>query len=157
MSRFSRFFAGVLVVSSLLIPLSAAVRASATRPGNWTFAAGTVATVPLTASGATTLTFSGSGKHMITYSAECAVSSTGLVGWLSLEILLDGVALPPTAGDVDAFCAANETAGFDAWATHTISVPTPALPTGAHTVVIRATVIAGESGWLGDSSLVVTK
>jgi hypothetical protein len=160
MSRFSRLFVGVFVVSSLLIPVSAAVRASATRPGNWMFPQGAVATVPLTTAGATTLTFSGSGKHMITYSAECAVSSASSLAWLTIEIILDGVALPPTAGTVDAFCSGNGTAGFDGWTTHTISVPTPTLPTGTHTLVIQASLqsgVAGDSGWLGDSSLVVTK
>ena len=38
---------------------------------------------------------------MISYSAEC--ETTG--AWLSIEILVDGVALSPTAGTSDAFCS----------------------------------------------------
>jgi hypothetical protein len=162
MTMLKRSLVGVLAVALLTVPLNAALRASATRPGNWTFPQGAVAAVPLTTSGSTALTFSGSGKHVITYSAECAVGAPAgnASTWVTIDIYLDGVALPPTAGTLDAFCVANGTASLDGWATHAISVPTPALPTGTHTVEIKASVqsgAAGDVGWLSDSSLVVTK
>jgi hypothetical protein len=131
-------------------------------PGNWTFPQGIVATVPLTPAGATSLTFTGRGKHVITYSAECAVGAPAgnTITWVTVDIYLDGVALPPTAGAWDAFCAANGTAETDGWSTHSITIPTPALLAGTHTVVVQASVeagAAGDVGWIGDSSLIVTK
>ena len=124
------------------------------RPGNFTFT-GTVL-VPLNAGGATTVSFSGAGKFAITYAAECAeAGSPG--NWVSLQILVDGVALDPTAGTSDAFCSGNSTAGFDGWATQSITVVTPALGTGGHTLQVQATDVGTAGGWLGDSSLVVQK
>jgi len=169
MTTMKKISAFAIALSLLTVPLYAALKASAVRSGNYTFAQGTSNLVPLDNAGTTQLTFSGSGKHVITYSAECAVSAAaGNAGtWLNIDIeLIPNIAtgvvqvLAPTAGTSDAFCTSNETAGADGWGTQSITVPTPALPGGNHILRIRANVqngVAGNSGWLGDTALVVTK
>src|SRR5262245_8189988 len=88
------------LASIATVPLFAKVVTSAARPGNFTFAGNDVL-IPLTAGGATSLGFSGKGKHAISYSAECETSGS----WVSIEIVVDGIALSPTSGDNDAFCS----------------------------------------------------
>ena len=43
-------------------------------------------------------------------------------GWVDIDIVVNGVAVSPTAGDQDAFCSANHTAGFDFWNRISITV-----------------------------------
>jgi len=122
MTTMKKISAFAIALSLLTVPLYAALKASAVRSGNYTFAQGTSNLVPLDNAGTTQLTFSGSGKHVITYSAECAVSAAaGNAGtWLNIDIeLIPNIAtgvvqvLAPTAGTSDAFCTSNETAGAD--------------------------------------------
>jgi hypothetical protein len=155
--------AGVIAVA-VAIPAHATIKAHLTRPGNYTFAQGTNNPVPLAAGNVLSLGFSGSGKWIITYSAECAVSAAAgnSSTWMSLEIRVDGVAVAPTdvAGNQDAFCTSNGTAGADGWSNNTIIVVTPALALGPHVVEVRASIIngiAGTSGWLGDSTILISK
>jgi hypothetical protein len=138
-----------------------AVKALGVRSGNYFFAQGATNLVPLDNTGATSLVFKGGGTYVITYTAECAVSAAAgnTVTWLNLDIIVDGTALEPTVGTSDAFCTSNGTAGADAWAMAAVSVPIK-LAVGTHTLQIRANIqngVAGNSGWLGDSSLVVIK
>jgi hypothetical protein len=130
----------------------AKVAADATRPDNFTWEGTTL--IPLTSSGATSLSFSGKGKHVINYSAECETTGS----WLSLQIIVDGTVLSPTASDLDAFCSDHNADGLlNGWTTAHYSVATGNLPLGVHTVKIEGTVVGPGFGWLGDSSLVVTK
>ena len=155
--------AGVIAMT-LAIPAHATIKAHLSRPGNYTFAQGTNNPVPLAAGNVLSLGFSGSGKWVITYSAECAVAAAAGNNstWMSLEILVDGVAIEPTnvAGNQDAFCTSNGTAGADGWTNTSITVVTPALALGPHVVEVRAAIIngaAGTSGWLGDSTILISK
>ena len=64
MTLIKRLICGLALAAVASVPLSAAMVAAARRPGNFTFsAAGTL--VPITAAGGTTISFSGSGWHMI--------------------------------------------------------------------------------------------
>lgn len=153
-----------LIAMGFGIPAHATIKANLARSGNYTFAVGTNNPVPLAAGNVLSLGFSGSGKWVITYSAECAVAAAAgnSTTWMSLEILVDGVAIEPTnvAGNQDAFCSSNGTAGADGWFNATIVVVTPALALGAHTVEVRASIIngaAGTSGWLGDSTILISR
>ena len=96
--------------------------------------------MPLAPGNVLSLGFSGSGKWVITYSAECAVAAA--------------------AGNQGAFCTSNGTAGADGWFNASIIVVTPPLALGAHTVEVRASIIngvAGDSGWLDDSTILISK
>jgi hypothetical protein len=151
-----RLVAALLVVLVTAVPVYAAIKLVAANPGNHTTGFTGTVLLPLNASGATTLTFSSSGVNAITYSAECAVDGDPFA-YMSIEIIVDGVALPPTAGVNDAFCSGNETPGFDGWATQSVTVGTGKLPLGTHTVRVEATMVVGGAGWIADSSLVVKK
>jgi hypothetical protein len=63
--------------------------------------------VPLTTVGATTVTFTGSGRKTIIYTAECSNSAADTGSWVTIVIFVDGVELAPTAGTTDAFCTSN--------------------------------------------------
>jgi hypothetical protein len=157
MSLIKRTVGGMALAALMAsVPVSAALKANATRASNFTFSGADVL-VPLDLGGATSLAFSGSGKFMVSYSAECETQGA----WLSIQIIVDGVVLAPTAGVADAFCSDhNNNDSNDAWTTAHYRVVTPALPTGPHTVQVRATVFggaAGALGWLGDTSILVEK
>jgi hypothetical protein len=135
----------------VIVPVFAKVVANATRTdvfgGTGTFL------MPLTNGGARVLGFSGRGKHAISYSAEC--SGTG--SWVSIQIIVDGVALAPTAGTDDAFCSDFDGNGIhSAWMTAHQRVVTGNLALGAHGVSVQVTAVGG-SARLDDASLIVEK
>jgi hypothetical protein len=154
MRLMTRVFCAVALTTLVTVPVLAKVAASAERPGNFIWPGGTV-TVPLTSGGALFLSFSGKGRHMINYSAECETEGD----WLSIQIIVDGVPLSPTAPQTaDAFCSDHNNNNVnDGFTTAHYSVATDNLALGVHTVRILATVVGAGQGWLGDSSLVVTK
>jgi hypothetical protein len=145
-----RALCALVLASSVTAPLFAKVVADATYPPDFTFSAGTVL-VPLTTGGATSISFSGKGKHAIHYSAECYAE----LAWVSIEILVDGVALSPTAGPTDVFCSDFSASAAIFKVTAHYTVATGALAAGVHTVRVRVDSPGG--GSLGDSSLVVMK
>src|SRR5262245_25599318 len=100
MSLIKRFLSGMALAMLIAVPLYAKAVASAKRPGNYTFV-GANHTLPLTAGNATSVSFSGKGKFLISYSAECETEGS----WLSIEIFVDGVSISPTTGSGDAFCS----------------------------------------------------
>jgi hypothetical protein len=152
MTTAKRLLCGLALALIATVPLLAKVVTNATNPSNFTFT-GTVL-VPLTSGGATAVSFSGKGRHAISFSAECETTGS----WVSIQILLDGAALAPTAGTSDAFCSDhNDNDSLDAWTTAHYTVATPSLGAGVHTVQIQASVVGGGTGWLGDTSLVVEK
>ena len=103
--------------------------------------------LPLTTGGATAVTFTGSGKFTIFYTAECASSA-----YVGIDIYVDGVALAPTGNNVqDSFCD-PDTRG----AMHTATARTNALVSGTHTVFIQAGRSDGQA-YLSDSSLLIVK
>lgn len=152
---YRRFGLGLaLALTVTTVPLFAKVVASAQRSTNFTgFSAAVL--VPLTNGGATSQSFGGKGAHAITYSAECS-NDGGPGNWVAIEILVDGVPISPVPNTSGAFCSGNHTAGFDGWTVASYTVRTPALALGPHIAQVRVRTIGG-TGWLGDSSLVVTK
>lgn len=149
---------GLALAAAATAPIYAKVVTDATRATNFIWSGTTPTLVPLNGGGALSISFSGKGRHVISYSAECETTGS----WVSIEILVDGVVLAPTAGTADAFCSDHRTAeSLDAWTTAHYTVATPALGGGVHTVQIRGTVVpnggASEQGWLGDTSLVIEK
>ncbi len=169
MNKFAKARTTMIALLLGALPAQATVKAELSRLGNFTFPQGASVLVPLNAGGVTELTFSGSGKHMITYTAECTVgaASGNTTTWLDIDVeLIADVAvgtvqvLSPTTGTADAFCTSDGTAGSDGWTRVSISVATPALLAVTHKVRIRATIqngAAGTSGWLGDAAILVTK
>lgn len=103
--------------------------------------------VPLTTGGATAVTFSGSGRFTIFYTAECAASA-----YVGIDIYVDGVPLAPTGNNnQDSFCD-PDTRG----AMHTATARTNSLLSGTHTVFIQAGRSEGQA-FLSDSSLLIVK
>jgi hypothetical protein len=147
-------FCVLALALSVTMPLSAKVVADATRPINFAWSGGTILLF-LTTGGATSISFSGKGKHVVHYSARCAAGSNWYV---SIQILIDGVALPPTAGLDDIFCSDFDNDGSaDGHVTAHYTVATGALAAGVHTVQVMATAVGGGVGSLSYSSLVVMK
>lgn len=137
----------------------AGVRVNAVRPSNWSVASAAPVFVPLNSAGATTITFNSTvaGRKVLTYSAECSITAPAgnTSAWLDLDILVNGVTMPPTVGSSDAFCGANSTAGYDGWMRNSITIVIPVV-VGANTIRIQARGNAGTTGlWLSDSALVV--
>lgn len=152
MTLIKRILCGLAFTTLVTAPLLATVSASATRSTNFNWAG--TQTIPLTDGGARSLSWSGQGRFAIHYSAECETTAD----WVSIQIIVDGSALPPTAGIADAFCSDhNDSNQFDGWTTAHYTVATPNLPMGVHTVRIQGTVSGAGTGLLGDTSLVVTK
>jgi hypothetical protein len=148
--------------AAALIALTAAAQAkvimSGTYANNFSFATPT-AFVPLASTGATsrTVNVTTAGTYVLTFSAECSVDAPAgnSSAWVDLDILLDGAALSPTSGTLDAFCGANGTAGFDGWVRPSISIPVR-LTAGAHTIQVQGRLDAGATGgWISDIAVVL--
>lgn len=136
---------------------NAAVKASGTVNNNFSFTTPTAA-VPVNG-GATSLTVTNTKatKLIITYSAECAVDApaSNTTAWVDIDLNLNGVAIAPTAGTLDAFCSANGSASFDAWNRASITTVVTA-PAGVSTITVTGRLNNGATGgWLSDSALVV--
>ena len=123
-----RLICGLALAAVASVPLYATIVVAARHPGNFTFTvAGTP--VPITAAGATSLSFSGSGRHAIAFSAEC--ETTG--AWLSLRSWLMGLRCRPLRVSSDAFCTDGKTAeGLDGWVTASTTVATGTLANAVH-------------------------
>jgi hypothetical protein len=131
------------VVGIISVQAQAHVIKNAVRLGAFEVTLGSY--VPLTSSGAPNVSFSGSGKFTISYTAECAAS-----GYVDVDILVDGVPIGPTGGnDNDSFCDFN-TRG----AMHTVTGRTNSLADGTHTVQVIAHKTDGLA-FLSDSSLLI--
>jgi hypothetical protein len=103
--------------------------------------------VPLTTSGFLGVSFNGSGRFTIWYTAECAAS-----GYVDIDIYVDGIPVGPTGDNTnDSFCDFN-TRG----AMHTVTGRTGNLVAGSHLVDVYAHVSDGVA-FLSDSSLLIGK
>jgi hypothetical protein len=135
----------------------AVIPLDATRPGNFTFTVNPTS-IPLNSTNATTLAFSTTADNqaiMIKYSAECGVTGTGVGQWLDIDILVDGVAVPPTAGTADAFCTTDKVFSSNSWKMVGVNALYTVPVKGAHTIQIQGKLFGAKTGWLGDSSLVI--
>jgi hypothetical protein len=155
----TRVLWGLALTTLVTAPLLATVSASATRSNNVSWRG--THTLPLTDGGAQSLSWSGRGRFAIHYSAECETTAD----WVSIQIIVDGQVLAPTAGFDDAFCSDhNNNNAYDGWTTAHYSVATSNLPLGVHTVQIQGSVrcfneaaCSQLSANFGDTSLVVTQ
>ncbi len=92
---------------------------------------------------------------MIIFNAECAVDGSNS-DWVEIDILVDGVAVGPSASD-NAFCTGHTTgSGFaDTWVSASTVVPMDFEP-GNHTIEVLAFLgNAGTSWRIDDLSLTV--
>lgn len=136
-----------------LLPLTAA------HPGNFTFTTdGTL--LPLSASGATTLRFrttAAEQKVVIAYNAECSFASTTKQAWIGVDIIVDGVTVPPSnePSSFDAMCTSDGT-GDNNWTRAVMNAVYVVPAAGLHDIQIKATMSNGTgTGWYGDSSLII--
>jgi hypothetical protein len=131
----------------------------ATRLGNFTTPSAAAAFVPLNDAGATTVFINvPAGRYQISYSAECSVNAPAgnFVAWVDIDILVDGVAIRPTAGTADAFCSADGQAGFAGYSRNTI-VTYFSVGAGVHAIRVVVRGNAGATGsWLGDTALIIS-
>jgi hypothetical protein len=145
-------------LSLLATAASAKILASGTYSSNFSFAtSGTY--VPITSGGATVLTVNAAkaGRYVLTFSAECSTDApAGNNGaWTEIDIEVNGVAVAPTAGTSDGFCAADGTAGFSGWVRPSVTTVI-SLNAGANSVRVLGKFQAGATaGWLSDSAIVV--
>jgi hypothetical protein len=102
--------------------------------------------VALTNAGHWYVTFSGSGRFTIWYTAECAAS-----GYADVAIWVDGIRLAPIDGDDDSFCDFETRGGM-----HTVTARTASLADGTHLVWVGGRK-SGGFAVLSDSSLLIGK
>ena len=116
------------------------------------------AAVPLTDAGKTSLKFKTKNDAtpvMISFTAECSINTAG-AAWVDIDVMVDGVAIAPTAQTSDAFCGADGVAGFDPFTSAAVNVVAVVPVAGTHVVEVRARASDNSSGiWVSDTSIVV--
>lgn len=162
--------------SAEVVPLALAINGKSVvhvRTGNYTFLQGTNDFVPLTAAPEIVRlqsdAFTTSGKVVVTYGAECAVSAAAgnTETWVNIDMVLVNqatsaiITLPPSTNNTeDALCTSNGFAGLSGWRMASITGVATGLPLADYRVQVRANIqngVAGNTGWLGDTSLVIRK
>ena len=152
----------LLFVSLTAIPSPAVIKAATNRSNFVIFSDALAHLIPLDNAGATSINFTTSAPNqgvVITYNAECSVAGTDNQTWLDIDIILDGVIVPPSDDD-NAFCTDNATGGLTNWVSAVIVVATKAPLAGPHTVEVRGALHlfdAGDEFRLDDSTVVVTQ
>jgi hypothetical protein len=110
------------------------------------------ALVPLNDKGDTEVFFTQADteERVLHYSADC---DRDFSWWIELDILVNGVAVPLTAGNRDAFCGAGS--GSSGRPSIAVAIQPRA---GENTLQIRASLFDDyeyETGWLSNASLLV--
>ena len=103
---------------------------------------------------ATTVSFSVpvAGIVSITFNAKCFVDGPSAQTYTDLDVLIDGIAVPPTNGAFDVFC------GDYGGLTRTSLTVGKSLTAGNHTVRIRAATYNNAfQAFIGDSTLIVSR
>lgn len=102
--------------------------------------------------GSDTLTFSCAAECRVAvlYNAECSVAATDTETSVNIDILVDGIAAPPSDGD-NLFCTSNGTGVLDSWVApaqtlvrHFPQVVTPFVSEGFSRISMRAR----RDGWM---------
>ena len=157
-------FAGALAALAST-QASADVITATAAVGNWQFAGAAQVPIP----GMTSGLFANplNRRFVVIFSSECAVNAAAgsSAAWSDIDIVLMNAAgavvstLAPTAGNLDAFCSSNGTAGFDGWASNSVmAVAGAGLPAGIYRVQVRARLNNGATGgWFGERSLAVIR
>jgi hypothetical protein len=115
------------------------------------------AAVQVTNAGSTSVKFKVpvSGLRVaITYSAHCGAEGP-LGGFINIDIVVDGVVIPPTDFGSDIFCSTDSTTAIDTFIRASI-IGTKTLAPGKHTVEVFAEPMGGATSFqLGASTLLV--
>jgi hypothetical protein len=158
-------FAAVLSLSAAALPAvtapaSAVVAAFGFHTFSFTFSPpGSLLPIAIGAGTSVAFTLPAQANVAVTFSAECSVEAPAgdFSSYVDVDVLIDGVAVPPTAGTSDAFCSANGTAGFDSWVRPSITV-VKLLAAGPHSVSVFGRPSTGATrGYLGITSVVVER
>lgn len=91
---------------------------------------------------------------LIFLSAECSVSASDNISWLDIDILVDGVATPLTAGDL-ALCTSHGTDDLDTWASSGIN-DFIILKKGTHDIQLQGQLVSdavSPTWWINAISL----
>jgi hypothetical protein len=177
MLKKTRATAGVAVALALLAaaPALADVLISHTRSGDFVFTidvnnGDTQTIVPLDNTGRAqsgSLVVPPNSRFIVSYTAECDADSTFTNARVSVNLDIFAVnqatgvmiALPPTTGDQDAFCTGDNRPGFDGPDMNTVTALAANIPAGTYRIEVRASVTGANgygTGWLGDSSLIIS-
>ena len=122
-------------------------------------ASGTTRTqMPLNGAAATSVSFSVSGnqskKIAITYSASCGAAGP-VNGFIDIDIVVDGLKIPPTDTSGESFCSTDQTVALDTLARATI-IGVKNLTPGQHTVEVFAESLGGATSFqLGYATLLI--
>lgn len=144
------------------VPSPAAIKASATNTDAVSFSDNLAHLISLRNNGTTAIQFStgaANQKVMITFNAECSVAGTDNGTWLDIDIMVDGVIVPPSDDD-NALCTDNGTGALSNWVSATVVGVYTVPNSGPHTVEVRGGLHNFDNGdeWrIDDSSTVVLK
>jgi len=148
---------GLMAVQS-----QATIFATTTNPNPFSVSDGAAHNIPLLSDGTNFITFRTTRvnqKVIIQFNAECPVSGKDDFTWLDIDIVVDGVAAPPSNGD-NAMCTSLAGHAGSRWTsaitTAVVVVPSP----GSHFLQVRGSFgfshsNAGDFWWVDDSSLIV--
>jgi hypothetical protein len=92
------------------------------------------------------------------FNAECTVDAPDDSTWLAIEILVNGVLIPPTGVD-RAFCTSTGDNALQHWVSAAANVYR-LVGAGNHVVRVRAQLVgevAGDNGRIDDTSIIVTE
>jgi hypothetical protein len=155
----NKLLSALVMVALLAAESHATILATATNGNPFSVKDGFVHNIPLFADGTNFLTFRTtrvSQKVIIQYNAECSVAGQDDSTWLDIDIVVDGVAAPPSNGD-NAFCTSLAGHAGSRWVSAITSavmvVPSP----GSHLLQVRGSFgfghhNAGDFWWVDDSS-----
>jgi hypothetical protein len=133
--------------------------------GNFIFAGAAVPPIP----GMTTALFPNpaGARFIVTFTAECAVNAAAgnTTAWTDVDILVLNAAggvvqvLPPTAGNLGAFCSSDGSAGLSGWQSNTVdAIGGPGLPAGNYRIQVRARLNNGATqASYGERTLIVSR
>jgi hypothetical protein len=108
--------------------------------------------------GNTSLTFAvpQTRKVVLLFNAECSVDAFDDTTWVDIDVLVDGVVVPPSNGD-NAFCTSTGDGQLQHWVNASTYVART-VAAGSHTVQVRGTLrgfAPGDRWQIDDLSLIV--
>jgi hypothetical protein len=158
----SNLFATFLMVVLIAAQSQAKIFATATNGNPFSIQDGAAHLIPLQSNGNTTLTFkttTANQKVIIQFNAECSVSGVDDDTWLDIDILVDGVAAPPSDGD-NAFCTSLAGHAGSRWVSAVTNGVAVVRSPGTHTLQVRGAFgfghwSSGDFWWVDDYSIIV--
>lgn len=115
----------------------------------------------LNTTGGTSLTVATTGTAQLTilFNAVCSVDASDDTTYVDIDILVDGVAVPPSHAADNALCTSTGDGELQHWVSAGMSV-VKTVGAGTHTVQVRGTVrgfTAGDRWLIDDLSLIVLR